>query len=62
MNFGSRAEDCASLDLTRFDGHLTSPKLRAEVFDDITKARTEKGATARRERRAFTEEFKRKAV
>jgi hypothetical protein len=27
-----------SLDLTRFDGHLTSPTLRAEVFDEITKA------------------------
>jgi hypothetical protein len=24
------------LDLTRFDGHLTRPKLRAEVFNDST--------------------------
>ena len=24
------------LDLTRFDGHLTSPRLRVEVFDDST--------------------------
>lgn len=26
------------MDLTRFDGHLTGPKLRAEVFDEITEA------------------------
>jgi dephospho-CoA kinase len=24
------------VDLTRFDGHLTRPKLRAEVFNDST--------------------------
>lgn len=28
------------LDLTRFDGHLTRPKLRAEVFNAISKAST----------------------
>ena len=27
---------CGNLDLTRFDGHLTRPKLRAEVFNDST--------------------------
>jgi hypothetical protein len=32
------AEVCAviDLDLTRFDGHLTRPKLRAEVFNGST--------------------------
>lgn len=24
------------MNLTRFDGHLTRPRLRAEVFDDLT--------------------------
>jgi hypothetical protein len=24
------------MDLTRFDGHLTSPRLGAEVFDEIS--------------------------
>ena len=26
------------MDLTRFDGHLTSPRLGAEVFNEISEA------------------------
>jgi hypothetical protein len=31
-------ELAVTVDLTRFDGHRTSPKLWAEVFDEITEA------------------------
>jgi len=36
--FATQASCDDSLELTRFDGHLTNPRLRAEVFDDqVTK-------------------------
>ena len=37
-------EKNSEVDLTRFDGHLTSPRLRAEVFDDITEEGVELAA------------------
>jgi hypothetical protein len=36
----------ARMDLPRFDGHLTGPKFRAEVFDEIAKAEHSEGRDA----------------